>query len=75
MNEYILVEFDEIREVIIDGVASGSNTGDVIELEPGTHTISLAGLKNFAPTKQDVIPSGTSPIQPLRVNFFRVSWL
>jgi hypothetical protein len=69
MNEYILVKFGEIREVVIDGIASGYNTGDVIELEPGTHTISLAGPANFTPTEQDVAPSGTSPIQTLIINF------
>ena len=72
MNEYILVKFDEIREVIIDGVASGYNTDDVIELEPGTHTISLVGSPDFTPTQQDVTPSETSPLQPQEVNFSRV---
>lgn len=71
MNEFILVEFDEVREVIIDEVPSGYYTGDVIELEPGTHTISLAGPKDFTPAEQDVNPSGTSPIQPLIVKFSR----
>lgn len=71
MNEFILVKFDEIREVIINGVASGYNTNDVIEVEPGTHTISLAGLSDFTPTEQDVTPSGTNPIHPQEVNFSR----
>jgi hypothetical protein len=72
MNEYILVEFDEIREVIIDETASGYNTGKVIELEAGTHTISLEEPKNFLPIEQDVDPSGTSPIQPKKVYFYKV---
>jgi hypothetical protein len=72
MNEYILVEFDEIREVIIDETASGYNTGDVIELGTGTHTISLEEPKNFSPLEQDVNPSGTSPIQPQKIYFSKV---
>jgi hypothetical protein len=73
MNEYILVEFDEIREVIIDETASGYNTGEVIELGAGTHTIGLDGLKNFSPIDQDVDPSGTTPIQPQIIYFYKVS--
>ena len=72
MNEFILVEFDEVREVIIDDTPSGYNTGDVIELGAGTHTISLEGTKNFSPLEQDVNPSGTSPIQPQKVYFYKV---
>ena len=72
MNEYILVKFDETREVIIDENPAGYNTGDVIELGAGTHTISLEGTKNFLPLEQDVNPSGTSPILPQQVNFSKV---
>lgn len=71
MYEYIIVAFYEIREVFIDGEASGYMIGDVIELEPGTHTVSLAGESDFTPSEQDVTPSGTSPIKPLTVNFSR----
>lgn len=72
MNEFILVEFDEKREVLIDGNASGQYTGEVIEVEAGTHTISLDGDSDFEPATQDVSPSGTSPIAPLKVVFTRV---
>lgn len=72
MNEFILVEFEEVREVVIDTHASGYDSGDVIELVPGTHSISLAGSKNYTPAEQDVSPSGTSPIQPLIVHFSKV---
>jgi hypothetical protein len=66
------VEFDETREVIIDETASGYNTGDVIELGAGTHTITLEKPKNFSPIEQDVNPSGTSPIQPQKIYFSKV---
>lgn len=73
MYEYIIVTFYEIREVFVDNEASGYMTGDVIELEPGTHTIRLAGAPDFTPSEQDVNPSGTSPINPLTVKFDRES--
>ena len=69
MNEYILVVFSETREVIIDDVASGYNTGNVIEIGAGTRTISLVDPKNFTPLEQDVKPSGASPIKPQKVFF------
>ena len=72
MNEYILVEFDEIREVIIDETLSGYHTGEVIELGAGTHTISLEEPKNFSPIEQDINPAGTSPIQPQKIYFSKV---
>ena len=72
MNEYILVEFDETREVIIDETPSGYNTGKVIELGAGTHTITLKEPKNFSPIEQNVNPSGTSPIQPQKIYFSKV---
>lgn len=69
MNQYIIVEFDESREVIIDETPSGYYTGEVIELGAGTHTISLEKPKNFSPIEQDVNPSGTSPIKPQKIYF------
>lgn len=72
MKEFILVEFDEGREVIIDGYASGYQTGQVIDVVPGTHTISLEGPNDFSPREQDVNPSGTSPVGPHKIGFQKV---
>ena len=72
MNEFILVVFYEIREVVINGAASGYNTGEVIEVPPGTNTISLDGAADFTPTEQDVNPTGTNPLQPETVTFTKV---
>lgn len=69
MFEYIIVEFSENREVVIDDLASAYTTGEVIELEPGTHTISLAGEKNFSPAERDITPTGTSSLAPDTVTF------
>jgi hypothetical protein len=72
MKEFILVEFNERREVIIDENASGYDTGDVIDLVPGTHTISLEGPPDFSPMEQDVNPSGTSSLRPHIIHFHKV---
>jgi hypothetical protein len=69
MFEYIIVEFNEERLVMIDDLTSTYKTDQVIELEPGTHTISLAGEKNFSPSERDITPSGTTSLQPDIVTF------
>ena len=72
MSEYILVQFDETREVLVDEEPSGYDTGEVIELGAGTHTISLQGPDDFSPAQQDVTPSGTSALQPHEISFHKV---
>jgi hypothetical protein len=72
MYEYIIVEFDEKRQVMIDDITMPYETDQVIELDPGTHTISLAGERNFSPAEQDITPSGTSSLQPDKVIFTQV---
>lgn len=74
MNEYILVKFDEVREVIVDGTASGYNTGDVVELGAGTHTIRLQAPRDYTPGEQNVTPVGTSPLQPEIISFYKESF-
>jgi hypothetical protein len=71
MYEYIIVEFDETRLVMIDDITSDYETDVVIELEPGTHTVSLAGEKTFTPAERDITPSGTSSLKPDIVTFTR----
>jgi hypothetical protein len=72
MSEFLLVEFDESREVVIDGFPSGNKTGEVIELDEGTHTITLSETKDFSPAEQDVEPSGTSPLDPETIYFTKL---
>jgi len=69
MKEYIIVEFEELREVTIDEAPSGYKTGDVIEIGGCTHTIGLEGEKNYLPLEQDINPSDTSQILPFKVYF------
>ncbi len=66
---YIIVRFSETRQVIIDDVGSGQNTGVVIEVEDGRHIIKLDGETNFRPPSLDLVVEETSELDPLEVVF------
>lgn len=66
--EYLLVRFKERRKVIVDGEYNGW-TEELIELEAGTHTISLAPPNNFKPLKEAVTLRDTDTISPMEVKF------
>lgn len=72
--EYVIVEFGERREVLVDGVSQGDNMTApgsycLLMVTDGTHTLELGGPKNYVPPSQTVVIDGTSPINPLRVVF------
>jgi PEGA domain-containing protein len=67
--EYLVVKFDRSRRVVIDGSPFGS-TNTVIQIEAGTHTITLAPPADFSPpTPLTVVIVDTSVITPLTVSF------
>ncbi len=66
--EYLLVRFSESREVRIDGVPNGK-TNIVLDLEAGTHTVTLGPPRNFTPIEQTVLLENTAPLAPCRVTF------
>lgn len=49
--EFLIVKFDEEREVLIDEVNQGK-TGELIDLAAGTDTVSLDGAEDFTPKTQ-----------------------
>ena len=73
--EYVIVEFAEPREVLIDGLSQGLNKEKgsdryrVLMVDGGRHTVELRESGNQAPVSQTVVVGGTSPINPLRVAF------
>lgn len=72
--EYVIVEFAERREVLVDDVSQGDNmtaSGNyrLLMVTDGTHKLELGGSKNYVPSAQTVVIDGTSPINPLRVVF------
>ena len=66
--QYLLVRFAEPRGVIIDDMAEGM-TNELIELEEGTHTITLDGPHDFTPDVHELILRRTSELNPRIVIF------
>lgn len=70
--EYLLANFPEDREVLIDTVIQG-RTNETIEVEKGTHIISLKSPpRNFQPKQKKIVLSGTSSLTPQEVNFAKI---
>jgi|OpeIllAssembly_1097287.scaffolds.fasta_scaffold1308008_2 hypothetical protein len=68
--EYLIVRFEgEDRAVVIDWRRQG-RTDQVLEVERGTHEISLEGPPfNFEPLLQTVVLMNTTPLSPMEVTF------
>ncbi|HOW57844.1 MAG TPA: hypothetical protein PKZ12_07560 [Smithellaceae bacterium] len=67
--EYLLVDYPAHREVLVDKEAQG-NTNEIIELEKGTHIISLkAPPYDFRPRRRKIVLQETSPLTPREVTF------
>ena len=66
--EYLLVHFPRSRRFKVDGEFNG-RTEQVIELEPGTHLISLGPPYNFSPPERKIVLKNTNPISPREVSF------
>lgn len=68
--EYIVVKYPKLRQrnVYVDGQRAGL-VDRLIRVEEGSHRVSLAGPKDFAPAEVDVQVSGTSPTRPATVTF------
>lgn len=52
----------------VDGEFHGQ-TEELIELEAGTHTITLGPPPNFTPPERRIVLKGTSPLSPQEVTF------
>jgi hypothetical protein len=70
--EYLLVTFPEDREVLIDQEVQG-RTNETIEVEKGTHSISLkTPPADFRPRQKKIQLAQTSPLTPQEVTFARI---
>lgn len=67
--EYLRIVFPEKRNVIIDGVDVHMETDNVIEIESGTHIITLGGAADFQPAEQEIVINNTSVLDPMKVCF------
>lgn len=66
--EFLLVHFPRSRRVVVDDVFSG-RTEEVIELDAGTHIVSLGPPSNFTPASLKIVLRDTSPLTPMEVSF------
>lgn len=66
--EYLVVHFSRSRRVKVDGQFHG-RTEELLELEAGTHTVSLGPPSNFTPPEQTIVLRDTAPLSPGEVSF------
>jgi len=66
--QYLLVKFTESRGVIVDEITEGK-TNQVLELEAGSHVVTLEGPADFAPECLEFILRNTSELSPKVVRF------
>jgi len=66
--EYLLVHFCRSRRVKIDDEFNG-RTDEVIEIEAGSHVVSLGPPNNFTPDDQTIILKDTSELDPREITF------
>jgi hypothetical protein len=66
--EYLLVTFPRSRRVKADDEFNG-RTGEVIELEAGSHVITLGPPANFKPSERRIILKNTSELAPREIAF------
>lgn len=70
--EYLLVNFPDDREVLIDTTIQG-RTNQNIEVEAGTHIVSIKSPpQNFTPSRKKIVISETSPFTPKEVTFVKI---
>jgi hypothetical protein len=66
--EYLVVKFERSRGVMINGNPFGL-TNTIIQVEAGTHTVTLAPPIDFSPATLNVVVVETSALAPLTVSF------
>lgn len=66
--EYVIVECNESREVLIDNEQNG-HTNKTLRVGAGQHTFSLGGEQNYMPGEITLTVADTSVIEPLTIEF------
>ena len=69
--EYLLVSFEEARDVLANGQPHG-RTNTIVQFAAGTYTITLGGPTDFTPPECEVRLQNTAPLDPCLVQFQRV---
>lgn len=68
MDEFLLVNFPESRQLVINDIQQAW-TNRVVRLEAGTYDVALAGRRNFSPALQTVTLRHTAPTNPQEITF------
>lgn len=66
--EYLIVHFPRSRRVKVDDEFNG-RTDELIELEPGSHVITLGPPDNFTPYERRLVLKETSELEPREISF------
>lgn len=66
--EYLVVRFPRSRRVLVDDEFNG-RTNELIQLEAGTHTISLGPPPTFTPESRRIVLKDTTELTPREVTF------
>lgn len=67
--EFLLVEFDDVRKVIIDDVHGDWLTQQTLNIEAGWHRVSLAPPSDFDPQEIAIVLHHTDVLNPKRITF------
>ena len=66
--EYLIVHFPRSRRVKVDDEFNG-RTEELIELEPGSHVVTLGPPDNFTPYERRLVLKETSELEPREISF------
>ena len=66
--EYLIVHFPRSRRVTVDDEFNG-RTDELIELEPGSHVVTLGPPDNFTPYERRLVLKETSELEPREISF------
>jgi hypothetical protein len=66
--EYLIVHFPRSRRVKVDDEFNG-RTDELIELEPGSHVVTLGPPDNFSPYERRLVLKETSELEPREISF------
>ena len=66
--EYLSVHFPRSRRVKVDDEFNG-RTDELIELEAGSHVVTLGPPDNFTPYERRLVLKETSELEPREISF------
>ena len=66
--EYLIVHFPRSRRVKVDDEFNG-RTDELIELEPGSHVVTLGPPDNFTPAERRITLKDTAELEPREISF------